>query len=95
MSDEFYNIFQTEKRGRQKPNKGPSRWNRPQTDGFVRLPKELWNVISDEFKQIIYDHNKNLTKNPPNTALQTNMQALDIEDEDHLEPNEPEPPDKV
>jgi hypothetical protein len=50
VSDEFYNIFQAEKRGRQRPNKGPPRRDRPQVDGFVRLPKELWNVISDEFK---------------------------------------------
>ena len=47
VSDKFYSIFQTEKGGRQRPNKGFPRRNNPPDNGYVRLPKELWNVISD------------------------------------------------
>ena len=52
----------------------------PPNDGFVRLPKELWNIIMDEFKQQVYDYNKNLPNNPT-TQRQANVQELDIIDE--------------
>jgi hypothetical protein len=78
VSDEFYSLFQAGRFGKPTQSKGTFNRSTHSNDGFVKLPKELWTVISEEFKQQIYNYNKNLpgngtTSRTPNTR-QVHMQ---------------------
>ena len=68
VSQDIYSIFQAGRFDRSKHQQGTSFRPRQQVDGFVKLPKDLWTVISEEFKQQIYNYNKNLPNSTNHTS---------------------------
>jgi hypothetical protein len=60
VTQEAYQLFKAAKFG--KPSFKPSYEQRPDIDGFVRLPADLWKAISADFRQQISSYNKALPR---------------------------------
>ena len=82
VSHEIYSMFKAGRFDQSSKNQGSSYRPNQQKDGFVKLPKDLWTVISEEFKQQIYKYNKNLpnSSNQPNTRQAFMQESVPLDD---------------
>jgi hypothetical protein len=98
VSNEVYSMFKTGQfRKPDQQKRPPNRSNIP-PEGYVKLPKGLWTVILDNFRQQVYNYNDSLPlegyKGNPTTQRQVHLQeSLPPEDTDYLPTPHDEPPD--